>query len=173
MKKQLKLFVLGDKGHGKNEVARILSEHLGLKEVDVTSLLVKEFILDDISEVTGYKTVKEVMDNKDLIRPLMKESVDEYNRNDLTRSTRLVFNHCDMYIGCRERLQVLASKEHRLCDMIIFVDAHKRLPPEPKESNTITSDIADYVLDNNGTKEQLLDNMIPLISELELMQNNL
>lgn len=65
----------------------------------------------------------------------------------------------------RSKREFLASKD--LFDLVIFVDASERLPPEGKESCTITKDDADIIITNNGNLDQFLDKAYRLANMLK------
>jgi hypothetical protein len=53
-----------------------------------------------------------------------------------------------------------------LVDCIVWVDASKRKPPEPSTSITIMQSDCDFVIDNNGSLEDLKVEVQKLVEKL-------
>ena len=67
------------------------------------------------------------------------------------------FQKNDVYCGNRSREEVQAAREAGLFDYAIWVDASQRLPLEDASSISVTEADADFIIDNNGTEEELLE----------------
>ena len=59
-----------------------------------------------------------------------------------------------------------AIRNAGLCDFVIWVDRSDHLPAEDKSSNTLEPWMADYIIDNNDTLEQLYINVDQLYNYL-------
>ena len=79
------------------------------------------------------------------------DQIKAYNTPDETRLAREILADSDIYCGMRRFEELSACKEHKVCDFVIWIDASKRLPPEPKSSITASMYQAHHVLDNNGS----------------------
>jgi hypothetical protein len=61
---------------------------------------------------------------------------------------------------------MLAMKIKNVYDCAIWVDRSEHLPPEDSSSMTITPDMCDVIIDNNGTLEDLYRNVDELMSKI-------
>ena len=73
---------------------------------------------------------------------------------DRTRLARKIYADAPIYCGIRNGLEFIAVRDAGLFDLSIWIDASDRLPPEPSTSCTVTRDMCDIVIDNNGSLEQ-------------------
>ncbi len=71
----------------------------------------------------------------------------------------------DIYTGMRNRAEFERSRG--VFDLVVWVDASKRLPPEPGGSMQLTADDADWIIDNNGPPEALPGEVARLAAEIE------
>jgi hypothetical protein len=85
------------------------------------------------------------------------EQIKAYNEPDGARLGRDLFAQYDIYTGIRNVAEFNAIKAARLFDFSVWVDRSKHVPPEPSTSNTMSPWMADYVLNNNGTLQDLED----------------
>ncbi len=159
----MKIIICGNARHGKDTVADLIYPDGWVS----SSAFVNEFLMYPLlKDLYGYKTLQECFADRVNHRQEWYETIKAYNTPDLAKLGRVILSKHDMYVGIRNIAELTAIKEQKLVDLVIWVDAAKRLPSEPTTSNTITVDDADYVLDNNGTLEELAQNVHTLKQQL-------
>jgi len=79
--------------------------------------------------------------------------ISAYNKLDRSALTKQILRKYDMYVGMRSRAELRASAH--MFDLIVWVDASNRLPPEKSASCTVSADDADVVIRNNGSLADL------------------
>lgn len=152
----MKLMILGHKRHGKDSVSELFCKKYGMT-------------FESSSRFVAEKAVRPAMAAKGIIYPDFDtmyadrvnhrdtwfEAIKAYNHPDPTRLGRELYAIHDIYCGIRNDVELLALQAAGVIDFTIWVDAHKRLPPEDASSCTVTPDMADYILDNNGPEADL------------------
>ena len=88
-------------------------------------------------------------------RQAWHEQIKVYNTPDKARLAREIYSVADIYVGIRCQHELEAIRKEGLYDYSIWVDRSKHLPREASTSNTVTKEMANYVIDNNGTVERL------------------
>lgn len=154
----MKLFVVGHGRHGKDTVAKILREELGLSFMSSSLFVAMKAVWPKIGG--DYESIEECYEDRHSRRSEWYDAIEEYNAKDPARLSRELFEVHDMYVGLRARREFVAARD--LADLAIWVDASKRKPPEPKSSMTILRDDCDIVIDNNGTEEELRTRVVRL-----------
>lgn len=64
------------------------------------------------------------------------------------------------------RSRVELDKSRKAFDLVVWVDASHRLPPESAGSMELTADDADWVLDNNSGLKHLRSGIVDLVTHL-------
>lgn len=165
----MKLLLIGYGRHGKDVCAEILSEHAGVFFESSSMFAIREFLFDRIKEEFGYHSPEEAYENRH--QPGMREwlyrEISAINANDLTKLSEAIFQNNDIYVGLRNRVELMAAKDRWSDLLVIWVDATERLGiTESKESCTVTKDLADVVIYNNGTLEEFKDKVKRLAAAL-------
>jgi hypothetical protein len=153
---KLKLMILGYARHGKDTVAEILTQNHGLKFANSSWEAGKKIMLPYFeSRGVYYKDFMECYEDRVNHRQEWFDQIVAYNNPDRARLAREIYSESDMYVGLRDVAEFNAVKKEGLFQYAIWVDRSKIVPPEPASSNNIDITSADYVIDNNGTLEQL------------------
>ena len=153
---KLKLMILGYARHGKDTVADILVNNLGLKKEDSSQFAGKQVMMPYFaSKGIVYPDWSTCYADRVNHRQEWFEQIAAYNTPDSARLAREIFEVSDIYVGIRRKEEFEAVKKKGLFNYSIWVDRSKLLPPEPTTSNTMTKEMADYVIDNHGTLEDL------------------
>lgn len=154
----MKLMVLGDGRHGKDSVCEILTRDFGLT-FESSSHFVAEKAVRPALAAKGivYKTFSEMYADRVNHRADWFNAIAAYNHPDLTRLGRELYEVYDIYCGIRNHEELLALQAAGVIDFTIWVDASERCPPEAATSCTVTREMADYILDNNGPVENLAE----------------
>ena len=87
-----------------------------------------------------------------------------YNTPDRARMGRELFSQHGIYCGLRNREEFLAMREQQLFDFSVWVDRSDFVHPEPSTSVTVLKSDCGFVLDNNGSLDQLERSVLLMIS---------
>ena len=149
--KKLRICVIGHKRHGKDSMAEILRDEIGLRFMSSSQAAADIFIYDALKEKYGYKTPEECFEDRVNHRPEWYQMICDYNKDDRTKLAKGILKLTDCYVGMRDRDEIEACVENKIFDLIVWVDASERLPEEDKSSFNIDKSCADIIIDNNGT----------------------
>jgi len=151
-----KILVVGHARHGKDTVAQILKDGWGLNFCSSSYAAAEKVVFPVLSKEYGYTTLEECYADRVNHRSEWKALITEYNAFDKTRLAKEIMSENDIYVGMRCHKELGACVEAKIFDHIVWVDASYRKEPEPISSNTIKKENADYVLDNNGSMNDLI-----------------
>lgn len=158
-----RLLIIGHGRHGKDTVAEMISNIMQLKFTS-SSYFVAEECIWNMWGKERYNSFEEMFEDRVNFRPTWKNLILAWNTPDRTRTAVTMLSRGnDMYVGMRSRLEFDANDENETFDYVIWVDASKRLPPEPEDSMELTVDDADIVIDNN---EEGTIHLFPQIHQL-------
>ena len=155
-----KFLVLGSARHGKDSFAEILRDEFDIKFKSSSQAAADIFIYDELKEKYGYKTPEECFEDRMKHRPEWKQMICDYNKDDKARLAKEILKEADCYVGMRDRLEINECMKQGLFDLIIWVDASKRLPLEDASSFDIDISCADVIIENNGTFEEFKEKVI-------------
>jgi hypothetical protein len=159
-----RIVITGNARHGKDSVAEHLRDSLGLTFESSSMFCARAFIFDAIKDTLGYSTLEECFEDRVNHRALWASMIRAYNHDDPARLSRDILSKYDVYVGIRSDRELAAAKEEGLVKIVVWVDASRRLPLEPADSFDIGVEMADIVIDNNGTEEQLVQRLGNLVS---------
>lgn len=164
---KLKLMILGHARHGKDTVAEILRDNLGLNFIS-SSFAAAEKVMVPYFRSIGieYANLDECYADRVNHRAEWHEQIKAYNTPDSAKLAREIYSVADIYVGIRNPVEFEAIKAERLFNYAIWVDRSKHVGPESLTSSQMTMQHADYVVDNNGTPEQLKTNTLSLYWDL-------
>lgn len=156
-----KLMVMGHGGHGKDTVCEILRDQYGFTFTSSSRAALSHAIWPAMAPY--YDCLDDCFEDRRNWRDLWNQLIRRYTFDDPSLLAKRIFERSDIYCGIRSDVEFKAAWDDPLFDCAVWVDASKRLPPEPASSIQVTIDMADHVVDNNGTKEQLIDNVGGLV----------
>lgn len=151
----MKMLIIGYARHGKDTVAEMIQKHFGLSFNSSSMVACKDIVFPTLSKKYGYATEAECFNDRVNHRQEWFDMICEYNNADPTRLAKLVMKHADIYVGMRSKCELEACVQDKVFDLIVWVDASERHPPESSQSCTVSKDMADIIIYNNGTVEQL------------------
>jgi dephospho-CoA kinase len=160
--KKINLCILGHGRHGKDSMAEILQENFGLKFKSSSQAASEIFIYDILKQKYRYNTPEECFEDRVNHRAEWHQLICEYNIDDKSRLAKGILENNDAYVGMRDSREIKECISQGLFDLIIWVDASKRLPLESKESFNIDINDADIIVDNNGSFEEFKEKIIRL-----------
>jgi predicted HAD superfamily Cof-like phosphohydrolase len=168
-----RILVLGYARHGKDTVCELLRDKYDFKFTS-SSLFCAEHVLMPAFARTmlmpNYDTVEDCFNDRGNHRAFWYDQIAAYNRPDASRLGREIFEANDVYCGLRSAREFHALRNTDTYDIAIWIDASERVAPEGRDSCTVEPWMADYVLDNNGTPEDLAFNLDQLMTHLDLWQ---
>lgn len=171
-----KILVMGYGRHGKDTVSAMLAEVCNLNFVSSSEFCAEKVILQaiyrghtpELEALQGkYHSASECFNDRHIHRSLWYDTIRAYNRQDATALGRAIFKEHDIYCGLRSKTEFHALKNSGLVDIVIWVDASDRLPPEEEDSCTVKPWMADFTIDNNGTQGDLVNNVRQLMGRLK------
>jgi len=151
----VKLLVLGQAHHGKDTVCEILRDTFGLRFQSSSMFCLRHIIFPALKGKYGYTTEEECYADRVNHRAEWYDLIAAFNEGDETRLAVGILRESDIYCGLRAKKELHACKNSGLFDAILWVDASDRIPPEDKSSCTVEPWMADFVIDNNGSIEDL------------------
>jgi len=123
------------------------------------------FMFNKLQAVHGYMSRRQCYADRVNHRKEWYEGIKDFCKDDPAKLGRLLFEHNDVYNGCRNRREFNAMRDEELFDVVVWVDASKRLGESTDPYMELTEADADYTLDNNGTPLQLKVAMTLLFRE--------
>lgn len=155
--------ILGYARHGKDTVAEILRDNLKLTFVS-SSFAAAEKVMVPFLAAKGitYASLDECYVDRINHRQDWFEQISAYNTPDGARLAREIYKDNDIYVGMRNERELETVRKEGLYDYSIWVDRSKHIVPESLASCSVTPAMANFILDNNGTLEQLKINTLSL-----------
>lgn len=155
-----KLMVVGHARHGKDTVCDMLAA-FGYTFRSSSLFCAERVVRPWLKHTCGieYETVEDCYEGRHKHRKDWFDAIADYNLEDPSRLTREILAEYDIYAGCRNHRELMAGRLRKVFDLIVYVDAHDRVPPEPSTSMTIEPWMADVILDNSGTLAELKTNV--------------
>lgn len=162
----LNLLVIGHARHGKDTVCEILRDKYGYKFMSSSEYCAEHVVFPILGPIYGYHTWQDCFVDRSNHRAEWFNIIREYNGKNPARLGLEIFATYNIYCGLRNAEEMRALKLEKAYDVAIWVDASERVPAEDSSSNTITRDMADYSLSNNGTIEELQESIDVLMKHL-------
>jgi len=145
-----RLLIIGHARHGKDTVAEMISEIMGLKFTS-SSVFVGYEAIWPMWGKERYPSFEAMFDDRVNHRALWFNLISAYNTPDKARTGRTMLERgYNMYVGMRNADEYKACIDAGLFDEVIWVDRSKLLPPEPSDSMTLDDSMATMIVNNNG-----------------------
>ena len=161
----MKLMLVGHGRHGKDTVADYIYAFTGMTTQASSWAAAEIFLYEKLKDEFGYTSINECWEDRissDEMRARWFDEIKAYNTPHLTRLMRGIYSRYDIYTGIRNSDELIAGQQEDVISLTIWVDAIERKPPEPKSSMTVTKEMADIVIDNNGTEFELKKKVLRL-----------
>lgn len=155
MNRKPKLLIIGHGRHGKDTVCEILDEQYGYTFVSSSWFVAEHFAYEKFKDLYNYKNIEECYLDRHGRRSEWFDLISDYCAEDPARLGRDIFKKHDIYCGLRNSREFHSIKIQKLYDFCIWVDRSKHLPLEPKTSMDLEPWMADCVIDNNGSLDDL------------------
>jgi hypothetical protein len=148
---RMKVMILGHGRHGKDTVAEMLRDLIGLTFISSSWAAAEKAVFPWLSQLYGYTTVQECFDDRANHREEWRQLITDYNTPDKGKLCREILEVSDCYVGMRCRDEFAAVRH--LFDVVIWVEADQRRPIDPTMS--IERESGMYLIDNNCRKSCL------------------
>jgi hypothetical protein len=153
---KIKLMILGYARHGKDTVAEILRDRHGLTFMSSSFAAAEKVMIPYFRSIgIEYANLDACYADRVNHRQEWHEQIAAYNTPDKAKLAREIYANNDVYVGIRCDKEFETAKAEGLFQYSIWVDRSKRQPPEAITSNKLNPKMADYVINNNGTLEEL------------------
>lgn len=173
-----KIFVVGYGRHGKDTVCEMLRDMYGLTFGASSWVMAERLMLPYFNShphLPSYQSVEECFNDRhgissykdDYGQPLIAEhravwynQIKAFNdENGLSALGRIIADKFDIYAGIRNHEELQACLDEGVYETAVWVDRSAHMPPEDVSSCTVTRDMAEYVIDNNGSLDDLRVNV--------------
>lgn len=149
-KRKPRLLIIGHGRHGKDTVAQMIADKMGLKFSPSSEFVGRKAIWPMWGK-ERYDSYEAMFEDRVNFRSTWGDLIEAYNTPDASRTgSEMIQEGNDMYVGMRRVREWQACMEKKVFDHVIWVDACNRLPLEPKDSMEMTREHADMFIDNNG-----------------------
>lgn len=161
-----KILVLGHARHGKDEAAAILARKYNFRHVSSSMFCAERVVLPAIkaggllaSEFPFYADAEACFNDRSNHRAAWFDLIKAFNYPDLTALGRAIYEAHDVYVGLRNAAEFHALKNAGVYDLAVWIDRSEHMPAEDRSSCTVEPWMADFVVDNNGTLDDLERNL--------------
>lgn len=161
-----KLLIIGHGRHGKDTVCEILKDQYNFNFLSSSQFCSRKFIFNNLKDLYGYANEEECYNDRHNHRQEWYEMIRDYCSADPAKLGREIFAEYDVYCGLRNKAEYHAMRNQGVYDYAIWVDRSDHLPLESSASMTLEPWMADFVIDNNGSLEDLVKNTKDLITTL-------
>jgi len=148
----MKVLIIGEGGHGKDQLADFLHELTGMTKMSSSEMACGLFIFDTLAPKYGYADAWWCYADRRNHREEWYQLICEYNRDDKARLAKALLEKYDIYVGMRDDQEFAEAKG--LFDLIVAVDAAERVP-ECDDTFKISLLAANIRIDNNGDLNDL------------------
>lgn len=159
---RVRLLIIGHGRHGKDCVSDILRARHGLRGVSSSEFAAQKAVFPLVADL--YPDWRAAYEDRHAHRDLWHHAIAAYNLRPGPMLAEQILEEHDIYTGMRKRDELARSRH--LFDLVIWVDALRRLPPEPASSMELTAADADLIVDNNGPEDALPGEVAKLAAEI-------
>ena len=165
-----KLLIIGHARHGKDTVAEIITKMTGMEFIS-SSEAALDAIWPSLKVIKGYKNKQHAFDDRtsEQNRLIWKSLITLYNTPIKSTLAKEVLKNSDIYVGMRCQEEFAKAKD--LFDHIIWVDATGRVKTKDSSMGICFQSNNMELLSNNGSLEELEQNIIELLDKLKIKIN--
>ena len=163
----MRLLIIGHGEHGKDSVGDILRDQYGMRSVSSSEFAAQKAVFPLVADL--YSDWRAAYEDRHVHRELWFHAIRAYNMRPGKMLAEQILEANDIYTGMRSRAEF--EKSRHVFDLIVWVDASLRLPPEPGGSMELSAVDAGWVIDNNGALDALPGEISKLCAEIEILSN--
>lgn len=160
-----KLLIIGHARHGKDTVGEWMVQK-GYTFVSSSRFVGEKAVWPEMkldwARFSHYADFEAAFADRHNWRNYWYDAIAAYNRPDRSRLGRELFAAYDMYVGLRNDKELHALRLNKAFDLAVWIDASERLGPESSTSCTVAPWMADVIVDNNGTLDDLDKQLVVL-----------
>lgn len=160
---KVRLLIIGHGRHGKDTVAEMMRDRYGLRCVSSSEFAAQKAVFPLVSDI--YPDWRAAYEDRAAHRDLWFHAIRAYNLRPGPMLAEQILEDHDIYTGMRSRAEFERSRA--LFDLVVWVDASRRLPPEPGGSMELSASDAGWIIDNNGSPDNLPREIARLAAEIE------
>jgi len=158
----MRLLIIGHGRHGKDSVGDILRDQYGMRSVSSSEFAAQKAVFPLVADL--YPDWRAAYEDRANHRELWYHAIRAYNLRPGLMLAEQILEKNDIYTGMRARDEF--ERSQYLFDLVIWVDASRRLPPEPGGSMELTAADAGWIIDNNGPADALPGEVTKLINRI-------
>jgi len=151
----MNILIIGHKDHGKDKVGALLAVELDTQYRSSSEFIAERVVFPKLAPLYGYPTWESCFADRNNHRKEWFDLIRAYNTPDGARLAKDILAEATIYVGMRNREEFEACREQKLFDVVLWVDALARREKESIESMELVEEDADFILDNNGTLDDL------------------
>lgn len=167
----IKLMLMGEGDCGKGTLCKFVENKYGLSAKSSSEHACELFMFDQLKHKYGYKSPSECHGDRRNHRQEWYEGIYAFNKVKLTALGEDLYSKYDIYDGVRHKDEFSAIKAAGLFDLSIWVDSSERTQGESQASMSVTKEMADIVIVNNGSEEEYIAKIEALFSVLMLKRD--
>lgn len=153
----MKILIMGHMRSGKDTLGELFNKNFGMTFKSSSEMANEIFLYNQLKDKYSYTTSEECFEDRVNHREEWYQAICDYNKDNRVRLAQDILSRTDCYVGMRDKEEFNECVKQKLFDLIIWVDASKRLPLEPGTSFNINMSDADIILENNGTFEEFVE----------------
>jgi thymidylate synthase (FAD) len=155
MLRKPKLLIIGHARHGKDTVAELIKQRMGLRFESSSYVLAEEVVYPTMKE--KYSSWQECFEDRANHRVHWHNVLKQYNTPDPTKLAKLIMSNNDIYVGMRSFREMQACLNNKMFDLVIWVDGSKRHELEGIGSFDIPIQKTHFHINNNYSLDILYD----------------
>lgn len=175
MSDKFKLAIIGHARHGKDTVCELLRDRWGFSFTSSSLFCAQKVVFPAyLDHASGKHTpeaeivhrhlglrdpvwlnAEECFEDRGKFRAMWFDLISAYNNPDPATLARDILTSYDVYAGIRSQREFFAARNEGCFDFVVWVDRCKHLPKEPSSSMELEPWMADFIIDNNGSLDDL------------------
>ncbi len=161
------ILIMGYSGHGKRTVCDMLNTTYGFKYSIGSLYYCCNIIYPQLASKYGFKHKYECWNLRHLHEEEWFNLIKKYNSGFPLRTSREIWSDAHIYSGLRDLDELNRIKGFKMVDLSLWINANKRIESQESDVITVSPEHADHVIDNNGTREDLLRNVKTIMNRLD------
>lgn len=153
------MIVTGMSQHGKDTFCEYLYEKYNITFASSSYTACELFLYEKLKDEFGYKSIDECFEDRQNHQTRWYEEIKAFNTPNKDRLGKIIFNKANAYCGIRDDEEFAELIKNTDVDLIVWIDASLRVPPQSKSSMKLSSEIADHILKNNGTEAEFQESI--------------